>query len=269
MKIKTEFYQPQHPVLQKYIEGFYFITEQKIEKPFNYWTFPNNYCIVSAYLNAEVELQKQKISVSSAEHQFTSTLVKRYITPLEINISAIVNEITIYFKPAGLNYFIDDLPALFNNDFSYFNPFSDYKDEMLKILNARERKNQLEQLEEYWISKLIPKDFTQLENWMTDIYSPMTIEEIAEKSNISRQYFNKKFQKYIGKSPSEFRKINKFRNSINQKKENKNLIDLSLDANFYDQSHFIRSFKELTRINPTSFFDNVDTTKENIWMFLK
>ncbi|MEN5130670.1 helix-turn-helix domain-containing protein [Elizabethkingia anophelis] len=97
--------------------------------------------------------------------------------------------------------------------------------------------------------------------------STLSIEEIAEKNQISRQYFNKMFRKYVGKSPSEFRKINKFRNSITQKNKNQNLIELSLDADFYDQSHFIRNFKELAKVNPGSFFNNVDTSKENIWLF--
>ncbi|OPB89072.1 helix-turn-helix domain-containing protein [Elizabethkingia ursingii] len=267
MKIRTEFYKPDHNILNKYIEGFYFISKQEIENSFSYQTFPNNYNIVSAYLHSDVKLEKGKITVSSAESKFTSTLVKKYITPIEIKVNAIVDEITIYFKPAGLNYFIDDISSLFENDFSYFNPFGDYEAEMTKILLTKERNIQLELLEKYWISKLIQKDFTNVENWLLDINSTMSIEEIAKKNQISRQYLNKIFQKYVGKSPSEFRKVNKFRNSISQKNKNTNLIELSLDADFYDQSHFIRNFKELTKVNPGSFFNNVDISKENIWLF--
>ncbi|AZA81027.1 AraC family transcriptional regulator [Chryseobacterium lactis] len=267
MKIDVKFYKPSNNILNKYIEGFYFISKQKIENPFNYQTFPNNYNIVSIYLNAAVKLEKDKITVSSADQKFTSTLVKKYITPVEVIVNAVVDEITIYFKPAGLNYFIEEPSSLFENDFSYFSPFNDYEDEMINILFTKERSHQLELLEKYWMSKLIKKDLTRVEDWLKDINSQMSIEEIAEKNQISRQYLNKMFQKYVGKSPSEFRKVNKFRNAINQKSSNPNLIGLSLDANFYDQSHFIRNFKELAKINPGLFFNNVDISKENIWMF--
>jgi hypothetical protein len=144
MKIEAEFYKPENNILNKYIEGFYFISKQEIENSFSYQTFPNNYNIVSTYLNSDVKLEKGKITVSSAENKFTSTLVKKYITPIEIKVNAIVDEITIYFKPAGLNYFIDDISSLFENDFSYFNPFGDYEAEMTKILLTKERNIQLE-----------------------------------------------------------------------------------------------------------------------------
>ncbi|REC48329.1 helix-turn-helix domain-containing protein [Chryseobacterium pennipullorum] len=267
MKIKVNFYKPSDTILSKYIEGFYFISKQEIDHSFQYQTFPNNYNIVSMYLDATVKLEKDKITVSSAEQKFTSTLVKKYITPLEVTINAIVDEITIYFKPAGLNYFIEEMSSLFENDYTYFNPFADYEDEMKKIFFTEERSHQLELLEKYWISKLIKKDLARVDGWLTDINSQMTIEEIAHKNQMSRQYLNKTFQRYVGKSPSEFRKVNKFRNSINQKNNNDNLIGVSLAADFYDQSHFIRNFKELTKISPGSFFNSVDISKENIWMF--
>ena len=143
-----------------------------------------------------------------------------------------MDEITIYFKPAGLNHFIDDISSLFENDFSYFNPFGDYEAEMTKILLTREKKYPVGASGKVLDFKAYSKDLTAVESWLSDINSTMSIEEIADKNQISRQYFNKMFRKYIGKSPSEFRKVNKFRNSINQKNQNQNLIELSLDANF-------------------------------------
>ncbi|MBO9583609.1 MAG: hypothetical protein J7574_05565 [Flavobacterium sp.] len=78
---------------------------------------------------------------------------------------------------------------------------------------------------------------------------------------------NKLFTKHIGKSPSEYRKIHRFRNSILKQKESKNFSELS-QYDFYDQSHFIRNFKELINRNPQIFFKNIDTEKENIWLFV-
>ena len=78
MKIETEFYKPDNNTLNKYIEGFYFISKQEIENSFSYQTFPNNYNIVSAYLDSDVKLEKDKITVISSKNKFTSTLVKIY-----------------------------------------------------------------------------------------------------------------------------------------------------------------------------------------------
>ena len=52
---------------------------------------------------------------------------------------------------------------------------------MTKILLTKERNIQLELLEKYWISKLIQKDLTPVESWLSDINSTLSIEEIAEK----------------------------------------------------------------------------------------
>jgi AraC-like DNA-binding protein len=53
-----------------------------------------------------------------------------------------------------------------------------------------------------------------------------------------------------------------------QNKEMKNLTELSYENLFYDQSHFIRDFKELTKITPSVFFEKVNTEQNNIWMLI-
>lgn len=124
---------------------------------------------------------------------------------------------------------------------------------------------QIETLENYWTSKLKEKDFYLIEQLLFEIEtSELKLDEIARKFKISRQYINKLFLKYIGKSPTDYRKRYRFRNAIRQAKEVKNLRELTFDNLFYDQSHFNKDFKELTQSNPTSFFKNVDTEKENV-----
>ncbi|WDF48346.1 helix-turn-helix domain-containing protein [Chryseobacterium sp. KACC 21268] len=112
------------------------------------------------------------------------------------------------------------------------------------------------------------KDFSDLENIISDIESDFRIDDIAIKNNFSRQYLNRLFSKTIGKSPSEYRKIHRFRNAIINQKNQKNLTDLSLESSFYDQSHLIKDFKQLTNVSPNSFFKTVNTEKENVWLFI-
>jgi hypothetical protein len=45
------FYKPNHPVLEKYIEGYYFIAKDDSDATLNYLTFPDNYFIISACEN--------------------------------------------------------------------------------------------------------------------------------------------------------------------------------------------------------------------------
>ena len=118
------------------------------------------------------------------------------------------------------------------------------------------------------MSKFEKKDFTLIEQILSDLEADLKIEEIAQKYSFTRQYINKLFSKHIGKTPSEYRKICRFRNALNEVKKVKNLTHLSHNNLFYDQAHFIKDFKALTNTNPTSFFKNVDTEKGNVWLFI-
>lgn len=267
--MKLEFYTPKNTLLKKYIEGYYFFAENETNEPVHYRTFPNNYCIVSVNQNTDTTFINNKITISpSSEKNISATLVFRYISPIEVYYEKLVNEITIYFKPLALNHFTNDLETVFLKNEATYNPFPDFKQEMEKILNLSSREQQIEELEKYWISKLVIKDLDLMQLIVADIEADLKIEDIAKKHKISRQHIHKMFLKTIGKSPSEYRKIYRFRNSITRKKKIKSLTELSYDNLFYDQSHFNKDFKELTTINPKVFFNNVDTEKENVWLFI-
>ncbi|SJZ66992.1 AraC-type DNA-binding protein [Chitinophaga eiseniae] len=264
--MEVQFYKPLHETLKQYIEGFYFIKKREITAPVKYQTFPNNYCIAAVYQHTDLELTQNSITVSAAKHDnISASLVSRYVRPIEIVQYAVTDEITIYFKPLGINQFIDDVRQLFKEGITRFNPFVDYRDTMNTIFNTPDRHSQISQLESYWLSKLIMKDFSFMEQLLADVVSDVKISDIARKHSISRQYLNRVFVSHIGKSPAEFRKIHRFRNSIAEKQKAGSLTALSHLTQFYDQSHFIRDFKGFTHFTPSDFFSKVDTEKENVW----
>jgi AraC-like DNA-binding protein len=267
--MEVQFYKPANEVLRQYIEGFYFVEKKKIGAPVRYWTFPNNYCIAAVYQNTHLLLDKNRIEVTvSGKTNIDSSLVSRYIRPIEIVQHDITDEITIYFKPLGLNQFVPNIQLFFNDDIKVFNPFPDYKAAMNKIFNTVDREMQIRQLEAYWLSKLAVKDLSFIQQIIDDLQGGLRIHAIAEKHNISRQYLNKIFVFHTGKSPSEFHKIYRFRNSITEKGKARSLTDLSYQSLFYDQSHFIKNFKDFTGLIPSDFFAKVDTAKDNVWFVL-
>jgi AraC-like DNA-binding protein len=145
---------------------------------------------------------------------------------------------------------------------------SNFKEISNTALNEPNRKKQIEILEEYWLSKFQQKDLTLAYAILTDFETELSIEEIAAKNNITRQYLNKISKRYLGKPASEFRKIQRFRKVLISNKKVKNLTELSYENLFYDQSHLIKDFKEFTKISPRKFFENVDIEQNNIWLFI-
>ena len=129
-------------------------------------------------------------------------------------------------------------------------------------------RTEIELLENYWLSTFLARDFTLMNQIITDVETELKIEDIAKKYNVSRKHINALFLKFIGKTPSEYRKIYRFRNTLLENKKSKNLTALSHGSLFYDQSHFIKDFKALTKLNPSWFFKNIDTEQDNIWLFM-
>lgn len=182
-----------------------------------------------------------------------------YSNPLEIFYENLVNEITIYFKPLAINYFIDNSLLFKQSKISDFIPFPQYKEKMEWIFKQADRGNQI---------NFVKRDLYLVEQILADVEKDLKIDEIAKKYNFTRQHINILFSKNVGKTPSEYRKTHRFRNALINKNESKNLTTLSHQNLFFDQSHFMKDFKKLTGERPKEFFKNVDTGKENIWLFI-
>ncbi|WEK70812.1 MAG: AraC family transcriptional regulator [Candidatus Chryseobacterium colombiense] len=264
--MKVNFYKPNHPVLEKYIEGYYFIAKDDSDTTLNYLTFPDNYFIISACENISFFRDGNKIEIDASEEEnIIIDFVSRCNSPVEILYKQPINEITVYFKPLGIYHFFSSPESRFLEKEIIS---SDCKEVMKTILAKQDRKNQIDMLEKYWLSKYQEKELTTVQSIINDLDSDLKIEEIAAKYTISRQYVNKLCTKYLGKPASEFRKIQRFRNAVSLNKNMKNLTELSYENLFYDQSHFIKNFKDLTKLQPQKFFRNVNTEEKNIWFFI-
>jgi len=256
-------------MLQKYIEGYYFISEDENPKQIKYFTFPNNYCIVSVNENAEVQFRDGKYFISCKDgNNITADLISRYTEPIEVIYKNAVNEITIYFKPLGINHFIDDRTIFKQPAINPYIPYADYVETMNSIFAETDRQQQIKLLENYWLSKFTAKEFSLMESILADVETELKIGDIAKKYNTSRKHINSLFLKHIGKPPSEYRKIYRFRTALLEYRKIKNLTALSHSSFFYDQSHFIKDFRALTKTNPGLFFKNVNIEKENVWLFM-
>lgn len=80
------------------------------------------------------------------------------------------------------------------------------------------------------------------------------INQVARRQGISSRYLQKIFLQYTGLSPKLYSKIHRFQNSlllVAQKESN--LTNIAYDCGYFDQSHFIRDFKNFTGVAPSAF----------------
>lgn len=101
---------------------------------------------------------------------------------------------------------------------------------------------------------------------LCDVDNNFSIEEIADKMNLTTRTFNRLFKENIGISPIGYKKIARFRHSLKNKLFNQQferLTSIGYNSNYYDQSYFIKMYKKLTNLPPSKFFKEVDKLAES------
>ncbi len=278
MEIKL--FKPQNLKLPKYIECFYTLKRTQDDEPFSYLTFPNNFTIHTIDANSATIIEKNSITATA---NAPLTGLDSFLAPhtnqplLNIYERGNSNEITIYFKPLGINAFLENtLNNYYKPKNQPFNPFADYRLRMIEILSIKDDDDKIDELENYWLSKLKTFEHPFLHKIigeLADENNSFSILDLAKKHKISRTTLNKQFNLHICKTPSEFRKVNRFRNALKHFRldsaEN-NLTSLTYQAHYFDQSHMIKDFSAFTNYSPKKFFSKLSSLKDGQinWLFL-
>jgi AraC-like DNA-binding protein len=89
-----------------------------------------------------------------------------------------------------------------------------------------------------------------LENPETDVLAQM-----LQELNLTERTFQRIFKKYVGITASEYRRICQFQLAFYQLKSGQfdKLTDVAYANGYFDQSHYIRSFKEFTDGTPNDY----------------
>lgn len=276
--METKFFRPKNVLLQQFIEGYYFLTHSENDHPVTYYTFPNNFCYISLHENVEILFAQNSALLQEQKGKpFGCNLICHYKKPIKFTYQGNIDEITVSFKPLGLNAFLNQPLQTYTNDFfSNFDVFDDYQDAFKAILNEIKLEKKCDLIEAYWLSKLIGFQHAFLNNCVADlknIQEDYSVARLAAKYNTSRQNLTKQFELHLCKSPSEFKKIHRFREALKinlTKTPKENLTTMGYDLLFYDQSHLTKDFKSLTGLTPKMFFKSVSQLEKGTinWVFI-
>jgi len=87
-----------------------------------------------------------------------------------------------------------------------------------------------------------------------DFNGQLGLDDILEKTKLSERSLERYFRKHIGLSPKFYCRVIRFSHIFRLVScDNPNWSEISLQAGFYDQSHFIKNFKEFTGEEPAKY----------------
>ncbi|MEJ7823287.1 MAG: helix-turn-helix transcriptional regulator [Chitinophagaceae bacterium] len=281
MKIDT-FY-PKHALLKDTIEYYYFQKTDSNKFSNNYYAFPNILLPLNIHKNVTCKINGHQVNVTGVKQKnYMMILNGRYELPLHVQQKGKIEKVTIIFKPLGLNHFIKV-------------PFGEVAQKPTQIFTEWMKTDNCPAfLNQFFSEHDNSKRILIFENHLLSLYNPLTehsflcdvlcmlndfskevsIEDIAKKFSLSSRTLDRVFKKHLGISPVSFRKIARFRHSLNNKlfsSKFKTLTKIGYESNFYDQSYFNKVYKNLTGQNPKAFFNSIEKLANDrlVFKFIK
>ena len=118
--------------------------------------------------------------------------------------------------------------------------FEKIENELLKLFNYKDLDTDILKFEDFTTKNILRKG---------------SIKNFTSLIDITQKSFINKFKKLYLITPNEYHKLKRVNIAINMLTSNQSekLNNTGLDAGFYDQSHFIRSFKQYCGFTPKEF----------------
>ncbi len=271
---------PKYKALKNYIDAFYFHSsdEQNASKKIIF--FPNTKNALTIYKNVKLEIKNtfpmhMKISPSEEDNcVFLYGGIQQNYVISEMNPP--FDKIGIVFKPLGMNYFIDEiyLGKMLKNTYDFPSigkRMSDYINAIYATDTVEKRVEILElfflnQINDHFDEPVLEKAIDIIEN----SNGKLKISQLADALNIEEKTLCRKFKNHLNCTPKHYSKVFQFRKALSnyvKEKENKNLTELALNNEYYDQSDFIKNFRKLTGNKPSFFFKQIHDLGNEIYWF--
>jgi len=195
----------------------------------------------------QVEGQNIVNYIGTDNHQIISGLKTE---PFQTKVSGVYGSVGLILKPFCYGMLIDQFGSkameqiseiLYNHLFAINEPnYQLVEKKLLSLFGNKAIDNDLMKFENYLSSKVLGKG---------------SLSDFNLSISISQKSFIQKFKKNYQLTPGEYVKLKQVNHAIHLLQNNnaEKLIQVGLDAGFYDQSHFIRVFKKFCGLSPKQF----------------
>jgi len=129
------------------------------------------------------------------------------------------------------------------------------------ILNANTTAERISIIEEFLLDyltdlKTIDKIVKSIVDTIVTANGQISVADISKKNHIHRRQLARKFSSAIGLSPKQLSKTIRLQTTLKRllTEERLKFTDLAYENEYFDQSHFIKDFKEFTGVSPKEFY---------------
>lgn len=239
--------------LKPYIK-YFAVSENKIAS--SYKVFPSSGLVIGFQYKGELNSIQNDREYKLNSAGITGISDRYKIFQNSENIGTVL----VFFTETGFTHFAS-MPAneLFNlsvslEDIFDKNSISEIEE---KLAFGKTDRQRIQIVEQFLLSQL--KDITtdrlivEAIKLIYETKGNIRIKELNEKLFISQSPFEKRFRKVVGTSPKKFASIIRFNMVLNDFQQLKSLSEICYENNFFDQSHFIKDFKQFTGDTPENF----------------
>lgn len=220
----------------------------------NYMPSPNQAMFINLYTRFK--------SKKSGENDFNTvtacTLIGAQITPFKLLVKESHTAVSIIFQPGGLNRLLNiPMTEIFDNGYSAREVIGREVEELLDKSYDTTSLAELDSIvQSYFLRKLsqvkepLPIDFA-LQYLLA--HNNTNIDRIAGMACMSVRNFERKCKERLGMSAKMYARIARFHKAykILESRPVISWTDLTYELGYYDQTHFIKDFKEFARLTPT------------------
>ena len=240
--------------VSEYVQGIFVIENYHLTKSFNLPLFANGTPTLL------FQTSKGKIKNNSSH----LILFGQTILPDNLLLVGDFTLIAYYLKPYSLTSLFGISSQELTDNPIDFNQHTKNTDLQEQLLNAETPAQMILLLDNYLFSLMSKnKTYEPLIKFATEkiLCTPdrKIIRQIQNEICVTERTFQRMFERNIGVSPNQLRRINQFNKAFQQlnKKQFQSLSDIAFTNGYADQSHYIRAFKEFTNFTPKEYLNRI------------
>ena len=269
--------QPKSELIRKHISYYYFHQSFNPNFQKSFVFFPNFIHGITAYTKSSINFKENSIVTPCEENELTIFYTMNYSRNIKVTLNGVFNKIGICFHPAGLNYFVNGaLSTIYDEETHRFNYYDNqFNKTLLEVYKKESLEEKRDLLDQFFESKYVEFKHPELIHCLNDIIDSngtIKVDELSERYAIHPKTLLRQFNKHFGCSIEAYKKMVKFRNTLNftqSQQQFSSLTEISLYNHYYDQADFNKQFKAITNFTPKELLSKIEKMGEEktYWVF--